>query len=77
MHFETIIQVERIEGNVKTPVGLDLSAGKRPCLSLVFGDSEWKCNGFLAKTDPLSEASEGVAVSAVALRCGLNGLLPS
>jgi hypothetical protein len=32
---------------------------------------------FLAKVDPFSEPSEGVVVSAVALRSGLSGLLPS
>lgn len=76
MHFETIIQVRRIAGK-REDAGGSWSVCWETTLSLVFGDSKGKCNGFLAKMDPLSEPSEGVAVSAVALRRGLNGLLPS
>lgn len=46
-------------------------------LFFIWGDSKIKCNGFLSKIDPFSEPSGGVAGSAVALRSGLSGLLPS
>lgn len=46
-------------------------------LFFISGGSKIKCKDFLSKIDPFSEASEGVVGSAVALRSGLSGLLPS